>query len=103
MAEKVNLDVVGVIENMSYFRGDDGKVYELFGAGGGEQLAEQLDVPLLGRVPLVPELRAGADEGRPIVVTDPDDEASQEFVRIAERLEVELAPSRVYRPELKII
>jgi ATP-binding protein involved in chromosome partitioning len=101
MSQKVNLDVMGVIENMSWFRGDDGKAYELFGTGGGEELADQLGVPLLGRVPLVPELRVGADEGRPLVVTHPDDEASQAFVAIAGRVE-ELAPKKVYRPELKI-
>jgi ATP-binding protein involved in chromosome partitioning len=101
MSQKVNLDVMGVIENMSWFRGDDGKAYELFGTGGGEELADQLGVPLLGRVPLVPELRVGADEGRPLVVTHPDDEASKAFVAIAERVE-ELAPKKVYRPELKI-
>jgi ATP-binding protein involved in chromosome partitioning len=102
MSQKVNLDVIGVIENMSWFRGDDGKAYELFGAGGGQELADQLGVPLLGQVPLVPELRVGADEGRPLVVTDPDDEASQAFVRIAERIDAELAPKKIYRPELKI-
>jgi ATP-binding protein involved in chromosome partitioning len=102
MARKVNLEVIGVIENMSWFTGDDGKRYELFGAGGGAELAEALDVPLVGQVPLVPELREGADEGRPIVVTDPDDEASKAFVRIAERVDVELAPKRIYRTELKI-
>ena len=101
MSQKVNLDVVGVIENMSWFRGDDGKSYELFGAGGGRELADQLGVPLLGQVPLVPELRVGGDEGRPIVVTDPDDEASRAFVAIAEQIE-ELAPKKIYRPELKI-
>jgi ATP-binding protein involved in chromosome partitioning len=101
MSQKVNLDVIGVIENMSWFRGDDGKAYELFGSGGGQELADQLGVPLLGQVPLVPELRVGADEGRPLVVTDPDDEASQAFVRIAEHVE-ELAPKKIYRPELKI-
>jgi ATP-binding protein involved in chromosome partitioning len=101
MSQKVNLDVMGVIENMSWFRGDDGKAYELFGTGGGGELADQLGVPLLGRVPLVPELRVGADEGHPLVVTHPDDEASKAFVAIAERVE-ELAPKKVYRPELKI-
>jgi ATP-binding protein involved in chromosome partitioning len=101
MSQKVNLDVMGVIENMSWFRGDDGKAYELFGAGGGQELADQLGVPLLGQVPLVPELRVGADEGRPLVVTHPDDEASKAFVAIAESVE-ELAPKKVYRPELKI-
>jgi ATP-binding protein involved in chromosome partitioning len=101
MSQKVNLDVMGVIENMSWFRGDDGKAYELFGAGGGAELADQLGVPLLGQVPLVPELRVGADEGRPLVVTHPEDEASKAFVAIAESVE-ELAPKKVYRPELKI-
>jgi ATP-binding protein involved in chromosome partitioning len=88
---------------MSWFRGDDGKAYELFGAGGGQVLADQLEVPLLGQVPLVPALREGADDGHPIVVSDPDDESSQVFFRIAELLDTELAPKRVYRPELKII
>jgi len=103
MSRRVNLTVVGVIENMSWFRADDGKAYELFGRGGGQELADDLGVPLLGQVPLVPELREGADEGRPIVVADPDDEASRVFRAVAERLDVELAPKRVYRTELKIV
>jgi ATP-binding protein involved in chromosome partitioning len=94
--------VKGVIENMSWFTGDDGKRYELFGAGGGADLAERLDVPLLGQVPLVPELRAGADSGRPITVTNPDGDAARAFTGIAERIDVELAPTRRYRPELKL-
>ena len=69
MAEKVELDLIGVIENMSWFRGDDGKAYEIFGSGGGQELADHLDVPLLGQVPLVTELREGGDTGAPIVVT----------------------------------
>ncbi|HZP31252.1 MAG TPA: Mrp/NBP35 family ATP-binding protein [Acidimicrobiia bacterium] len=102
MAAKVELQVVGVIENMSWFRGDDGKVYELFGSGGGAELAGQLGVPLLGQIPLVPALRAGGDEGRPIVVADPDSEAAGVFRAIAERVDVELAPSRIHHPELRI-
>jgi ATP-binding protein involved in chromosome partitioning len=103
MSRKVNLSVVGVIENMSWFRCDHGERYELFGAGGGAELAEQLEVPLLGQVPLVPALREGGDDGDPIVVSHPDDEASCAFAAIAERLHLELAPKRVYRPELKIV
>jgi ATP-binding protein involved in chromosome partitioning len=103
MAKRVNLSVVGVIENMSWFRGDDGKEYRLFGEGGGQELADDLEVPLLGQVPLVPQLREGADSGNPIVVSDPDDEASKIFGSIAHKLVHELAPHRVYRTELKII
>jgi ATP-binding protein involved in chromosome partitioning len=102
MAEKVDLDVIGVIENMSWFRGDDGKRYELFGAGGGAELAAQLEVPLLAQIPLVPALREGGDDGHPIVVAHPDDEAAVAFRAVAEKLDTELTPKRIYRPELKI-
>src|SRR5947208_16188849 len=77
MAQKVNLTVTGVIENMSWFRADDGKAYEIFGRGGGEGLADALGVPLLGQIPLVAELREGGDVGRPILAVDPDNEASR--------------------------
>ena len=101
MAEKVELDVIGVVENMSWFRGDDGVAYEIFGAGGGDALARQLDVPLLGRVPLVPALREGGDTGNPIVVSDPESEAARAFVSIAEQVDA-IKPSKIYRSELSI-
>jgi ATP-binding protein involved in chromosome partitioning len=103
MARKVNLSVVGVIENMSWFECDHGTRYRLFGEGGGQELADQLEVPLLGQVPLVPELRAGGDEGEPIVVSNPNDPAAQAFTAMAERLDVEMAPKRIYRTQLKIV
>ncbi len=103
MAKKVNLEVKGVIENMSWFTADDGKRYELFGAGGGDELAAELGVPLLGQVPLVPALREGGDTGRPIMVTEPDGEAAEAMRRVAERVDVELAPTRRYRKELKLL
>jgi ATP-binding protein involved in chromosome partitioning len=103
MAAKVNLDLKGIIENMSWFTGDDGRRYELFGAGGGQLLSEVLGVPLLGRIPLVPELRQGGDVGRPIVVTSPGSEAAACFRDIAERIDVELAPKRRTHRELKLL
>ena len=103
MAEKVNLPVRGVIENMSWFTGDDGKRYEIFGSGGGRQLADDLDVPLLGQLPLVPALREGGDDGRPITAVDPDSEAAVAFRHIAEQIAVELKPKRVYSDALKVI
>lgn len=102
MAKKINLPLVGVIENMSWFTGDDGKRYELFGTGGGEALAEKLEVPLLGQIPLVPALREGGDIGKPIVIAEPDSEAAQAFVNIAEQVE-NSGPRRVYKSELKLV
>ena len=93
MAEKTNLDVIGVVENMSYFRGDDGKEYRIFGEGGGQSLAEKLDVPLLGQIPLEPSTRHFADAGAPIVLQDPDAEVSQAFVTTAKEI-VNLVPPK---------
>ena len=101
MAKKINLPLRGVIENMSWFTGDDGKRYELFGSGGGAHLAAELGIPLLGQVPLVPELRQGGDVGIPVTVSAPGDEASQAFDALASRI-VALGPSRVFRDELRI-
>jgi ATP-binding protein involved in chromosome partitioning len=103
MARKVNLSVKGVIENMSWFTGDDGKRYDIFGSGGGEDLATRLGVPLLGAVPLTTELREGSDTGNPVMVADPDGEAASAIRSIAERIDTELVPSRRHHPELKLI
>jgi ATP-binding protein involved in chromosome partitioning len=100
-ARRLKLSVRGVVENMSWFTGDDGTRYELFGAGGGETLAADLGIPLLGKVPLVPAVRQGADEGRPIVAVEPESETAQAFMAIAERL-ASLGPARVYRKELSL-
>jgi ATP-binding protein involved in chromosome partitioning len=101
MARKVNLPLRGVIENMSWFIGDDGRRYDLFGAGGGAALAEDLGVPLLGRIPLVPALREGGDAGLPITATDPDGEVARIFAELAAAI-VARGPGRVFNPELTI-
>ncbi|HSS11256.1 MAG TPA: Mrp/NBP35 family ATP-binding protein [Acidimicrobiales bacterium] len=101
MAKKINLPLRGVVENMSWFTGDDGQRYELFGRGGGALLAEDLGVPLLGQIPLVPALRAGGDVGRPITVTEPGGEAAEAFGSVAAEI-VARGASRVFRPELTI-
>jgi ATP-binding protein involved in chromosome partitioning len=86
VAQKLEQQVVGVIENMSYLRCPHGERMDVFGRGGGEMLARALGVPLLGQIPLEPALREAADTGRPIVVRDPDSESARAFLDIAERL-----------------
>jgi len=103
MAEKVHLEVKGVIENMSWFTGDDGVRYEIFGSGGGQELADKLEVPLLGRIPLRPDLREGSDDGRPVMAVDPTSEASQAVAEIAEQIDVALAPTRRFNPGLALL
>jgi ATP-binding protein involved in chromosome partitioning len=83
MARKTNMRLLGVVENMSYLVGSGAAI---FGEGGGEQLAQAIGVPLLGRVPLDPALREAADLGDPIVFRSPDSEASQAVVAIADTL-----------------
>ena len=102
MADKVNLKVHGVIENMSWFTGDDGTRYELFGSGGGQALADRIGVPLLGQVPLVPALRDGADRGQP-VADEPSTEVGSVFAEIARVLDVEMKPTKRRHRELKIV
>ena len=101
MAAKINTPVLGVIENMSWFIGDDGTRYELFGAGGGAQLAAKLNVPLIGQVPFVPGLREGGDAGVPVVVSDPSGDAARAFSEIARWIESK-GPKRRFHPELTI-
>jgi ATP-binding protein involved in chromosome partitioning len=77
MAHKVDLEIGGVVENMASFVTPGGERFALFGEGGGQALADELDVPLLGSVPLTMPLREQADAGEPLVFTDPDDPAAQ--------------------------
>ncbi len=100
-ARRLKLSVRGVVENMSWFTGDDGTRYELFGSGGGAVLAKDLGVPLLGQVPLVNAVRLGGDEGRPVVAVDPGGETAAAFRTVADKL-ASLGPARVYRRELTL-
>ena len=78
--------VLGVIENMSYFRADDGKEYEIFGRGGGRKAAEELKLAFLGEIPIIPQQREDADAGKPIVVSQPDSEQAEIFKGIAKQI-----------------
>jgi ATP-binding protein involved in chromosome partitioning len=107
-ARRFNLEIAGVIENMSGFTTPSGERFTIFGEGGGQLLADELDVPLLGKIPLQEELRVAADVGRPLVLEDPDAPAAQALYHAArgivaatpQELGVLQAPSGPPMPEI---
>ncbi len=101
MFDQVKIKVKAVIENMSWFTGDDGKRYYLFGAGGGTELAQRLEVDLIGQIPMAIALREGSDQGEPIMAFDPRSEASAVFGEMARWIE-DHKPSKRSHPELII-
>lgn len=101
MADQVDQKLIGVVENMSWFTGDDGKRYTIFGEGGGAALAEQHGVHLLTQIPILPEMRAGADRGDPVSVSAPGSDAAEAFDRLARRI-VAGRPRIRTHPELRI-
>ena len=100
MADKVSLEICGVVENMSGFTTPAGERFAIFGEGGGDELASELDVPMLARVPLTMPLRAQADAGTPLAIEDPDDPASQ-AIRQAARGLIALSPQQL--PTLPLV
>jgi len=94
MFRRVDVPVLGVIENMSWFECDGcGKRTALFGSGGGARLAGELGVPLLGQIPLYPPILEGGDKGAPIVVSEPQSAAAVEIKRTAERVSAIFSPA----------
>ncbi len=95
MFERVGVPVLGVVENMSYFACPHcGKPSPLFGSGGGARLAAELGVPLLGEIPLYPQVRVGGDEGKPIVIAEPDSSAAKALREMAKRVSGAIASAR---------
>jgi ATP-binding protein involved in chromosome partitioning len=87
MFEKVNVPILGIVENMSYFTTPNGERVEIFGHGGGRAEAARKDVPFLGEVPLYMEIREGGDQGLPVVISAPEKAPAQAFIRVAENLQ----------------
>jgi len=87
MAAEVDQEVIGVVENMSWFTGDDGHRYQLFGSGGGAALADDLGVELMAQVPLLPAMGRGADIGEPVSLAAPGSEAAVAFAGLAHAVE----------------
>jgi len=91
MFRKVDVPLLGLVENMSYFTAPDGSRVEIFGHGGGAEEAARQQVPFLGEVPLFPEIREGGDRGVPVVVSAPDQPYGRAFIDIAKALVDRLA------------
>lgn len=86
MFRTLNIDVLGIVENMSKFISPTGEEYHIFGEGGVEEEAERLGTDLLASIPLDPAVRQGGDEGSPVVVSAPDSQAARDFLKLAESI-----------------
>ena len=88
MFQQLGIQVLGIVENMSYFIPPDmpDRQYDIFGSGGGDRTAEELGIPLLGRIPLEINLREGGDQGLPIVVSAPESASAQALIAIAKQI-----------------
>jgi len=101
MFRRVDVPVLGIVENMSYFLAPDtGKRYDIFGHGGAKAEAERLGVPFLGEVPLTMNIRETSDAGKPIVVADPDGEAASVYAGIADNILQQLNNPQAAAPEI---
>ena len=87
MFKKVNVPILGIVENMSYFTAGNGERVEIFGHGGGHDEAARQEVPFLGEIPIFTEIRKGGDSGIPVVVGKPDSEPSEVFLNVAGQLQ----------------
>ena len=103
MFETVNVPVLGVIENMSYFIAPDtGNRYDIFGTGGGKRLAEEYSLNFLGEVPLGMEVRESGDRGVPVVISAPESPQTIAFRRVAEEVDRQVSIEAM-KPELLIL
>ena len=93
MFRKVNVPILGIVENMSYFTAPGGERVEIFGHGGGQDEAARQGVPFLGEMPLFTEIRKGGDDGMPVVVSQPDSLPAEVFHQIAGQLQDQLVVS----------
>ena len=88
MFDKTGVKILGLIDNMSFFKGDDGKEYKIFGEGGVEKTAKEFNKEFLGHIPLNQDLRNSADIGEPLTHSQPDHEVSKIFKSVAEKIKL---------------
>ena len=86
MFDKLGVKILGLVDNMSYFNGDDGKKYKIFGEGGVKRTAEEFEKEFLGEIPINPEVGKCGDEGKPIVEADPEHEISKIYLDFAKKI-----------------
>lgn len=86
MFDKLDVKILGLLDNMSYFKGDDGKKYKIFGEGGVKRTAEEFDKEFLGEIPINPEVGKAGDNGKPIVEENPEHEISKIYLEFAEKI-----------------
>ncbi|MCL5048619.1 MAG: Mrp/NBP35 family ATP-binding protein [Firmicutes bacterium] len=101
LANQLDIPIRGVVENMSYFRGDDEKRYDIFGSGGGRALAEKFGVDLLAEIPIVAAEEMGLDKGTPLVAVRPESEVGRIYFSLAEAL-IKMQPRKIYKSGLRI-
>ncbi len=104
MFEKVNVPVLGIVENMSYYTNPDGSKEYIFGKDGGKRLAEELDINFLGEIAINTKIREAGDEGNPIILKEPELESSKQFLNIARNLDLTLKErdGKSQKPEIEI-
>ncbi|MBE2227519.1 MAG: Mrp/NBP35 family ATP-binding protein [Ignavibacteria bacterium] len=103
MFEKVNVPVLGIIENMSYYSNKDGSKEYIFGEGGGRKLAEEMKLNFLGEIAINTDVRIGGDEGKPIVLGKPDSKEAEQFTAIAKNLAGDVISKAKLQPKLPVI
>ena len=86
MFDKTKINIFGLVDNMSFFKADDGKNYNIFGEGGVEKTAKEFNKDFLGKIPLHQDLRISADKGSPLTLSNPNHEVSLVFKGIAEKI-----------------
>jgi ATP-binding protein involved in chromosome partitioning len=92
MFKQMNVEILGIVENMSFFLAPDtGKTYDIFGSGGAKKVADELNIECLGQIPIEIDLRKGGDHGIPLSVSNPESESAKCFLNIAKRIAAKLS------------
>ncbi|KAA3648339.1 MAG: iron-sulfur cluster carrier protein ApbC [Chloroflexi bacterium] len=95
MFNQLNVDILGVVENMSYLELPDGQKMDVFGSGGGERMAEETNTEFIGLIPMDPAVREGGDEGRPIVISQPDSPVAKSLKEISQQVALKAAAAAI--------